>query len=161
MRRLLLLFTLVVLFVVPVAGATLERTAGGVYIEFQQGAGLAKVRYTGNFFGGIRRGRIVATRNVIVSGWATRKALASGLIEYSGPRSTSARMGFHTPQPPAQWRLRLNGVGINATGFVRGCMTLDGRNTGPTGLYRISEGGRLKPWPRTAWTRSLPLGLSC
>lgn len=161
MRRFLFIFLVIALLAVPAAGATVERTSGGVYLEFRQGAGVAKVRYVGNFFGSVRRGRIIATRNVIVSGWASRTTLASGLIQYRGPNATADRMRFRTPQPPTQWRVRLNGVGINASGFVRGCMTLDGVNTGPTGLYRIGEGGRLKPWPRSAWTRALPLGTSC
>jgi hypothetical protein len=158
MRRLLLIVPLVGLLVVPAADATLARTQGSVYLQFASGAGLAKVRYKGNFFGSVRRGRIVATRNVIVSGYASRRTLASGLIEYRGPNSHSLRMGFHTPAPPAQWRLRLNGVGINASGFVRGCMTLDGVDVGDPGKFRVGENGVLRPWPRSAWTRQLGAG---
>jgi hypothetical protein len=159
MRRLLPIVLLVGLLAVPAADATVERTVGSVYLQFTDGAGLAKVRYRGNFFGSVRRGRIVATRNVIVSGYASKRTLASGLIEYRGPNSNSLRMGFRTPQPPTTWRLRLNGRGIYASGFVRGCMTLDGVDVGDPGRFRIGETTMLRPWPRTA--RTFRLGLGC
>lgn len=158
MRRFLFL-SLVVLLAVPAAGATITpRTPGSVYLQFQKGAGVAKVRYKGNFLGRIARGRIVATRNVTVSGYATRRVLLSGLIEYRGPNSQSTFMGFRTPQPPARWRLRLFGRGIYASGFVGGCMTLNGVDAGPTGLYKIGQDGVFHAWPRAATAYRLGVG---
>jgi hypothetical protein len=100
----------------------------------------------------------VATRNVIVSGYARRTVLASGLIEYRGPNSMHESMSFRTPGDFA-WRLRLFGRGIDATGFVRGCMTLDGVDVGATGSFKIGQAGTTRPWPRTA--RTYKLGWGC
>jgi hypothetical protein len=158
MRRVLFILLLVCCLAVPTAGATLARTSGSVYVQFMHGAGAAKVRYRGNFLGRVGRGRIVATRNVIVGGYASRRTLDSGLIEYRGPDSAHASMSFRTPGDVA-WRLRLFGHGIDATGFVRGCMTLDAVNVGPTGSFKIGQSGTTRPWPRAA--RTYRLGLGC
>jgi hypothetical protein len=157
LRRLFLIGIVLVvgLLAVAAASATVAGTSGGVYLQFIDGAGSAKVRYRGNFFGNVKRGRIVASRNVTVSGWASKRTLASGLIEYRGPNRFHDRMGFRTPPPPTSWRVRLRGVGINASGFVRGCMTLDGVDLGNTGYYRIGEEGQRFSWPRSPWTRQL------
>jgi hypothetical protein len=157
--RRLLFISLVALLAVPAAGATIApRTSGSIYLQFREGAGVAKVRYKGNFFGRIARGRIVTTRNVTVSGYSTRRVLPSGLIEYRGPNSQSTFMGFRTPQPPARWRLRLFGRGIYASGFVGGCMTLDGVDSGPTGLFRRGQDSVFHAWPRTATAYRLGVG---
>jgi hypothetical protein len=159
-RRFLLVFFLVVLVAVPAASAQLvSRTPGSVYLQFRHGAGVAKVRYKGNFFGHVTRGRIVATRNVTVSGYSSRRVLASGLIEYRGPSSQATFMGFHTPQPPARWRVRLIGRGIDASGFVGGCMVLNGVDAGPTGLFKIGQNGVFRAWPRAA--TGYRLGVGC
>lgn len=158
MRRVLFILLLVGCLAVPAAGATVARTTGSVYVQLMVGAGSAKVRYRGNFFGRVEHGRIVASRNVTVAGWASRRTLPSGLVEYRGPNRLHVRMSFHTPAPPMQWRLRLNGIGINASGFVRGCMTLNAVDTGRPGTYRIGEEGEPKPWPRSKWIRQLGLG---
>lgn len=159
-RRLFLIGIVLVigLFAVAAAGTTVARTPGGVYVQFIDGAGSAKVRYRGNFFGSVKRGRIVASKNVTVGGWASKRTLASGLIEYRGPSRSHDRMGFRTPPPPARWRVRLLGVGVNASGFVSGCMTLNGVDVGDTGDYRIGEDGRRLSWPRSRWKRQLGLG---
>jgi hypothetical protein len=45
------------------------------------------------------------------------------------------------------WRLKLKGRGIYGSGFVHGCLVLDGRNTGSTGTYQ--RGGEdPHSWPR-------------
>jgi hypothetical protein len=48
----------------------------------------------------------------------------------------------------------MQGRGINAGGSVRGSVTLDGANSGPTGRYRIG-GAASRPWPRFPQTYSL------
>jgi hypothetical protein len=156
MRRALFILSLVVLLAVPVVDAAAEGTPGSVSLEFRAGAGVAKVRFRGNFLGRIERGRAIATSNVILSGCAYRKRLADGRNLCRG-----TNLGFRTPSN-AQWRLTLSGRGIDASGFVRGCMTLDGLDTGVTGKYRIKgqpEYWRYAPkWPRSAWTRQLGAG---
>ena len=125
------------------ARATVERTPSSVYLQLLDGRGTAKVRYRGNFLGRMGRGRIVATKNVIVSGWEGRRGLSSGMIRYRG-----RHLSFRTP-PSANWRLRLYGRNIDASGFVRGCMALNGADSGDPGEYRIGEGNPLHHWPRT------------
>jgi hypothetical protein len=120
-----------------------ERTPSSAYLQLLDGRGTAKVRYLGNFLGHVGHGRIVATKNVIVSGWEGRRVLSAGMIRYRG-----SEMGFRTPSS-ANWRLRLYGRNINASGFVRGCMTLNGADSGDPGEYRIGEGNPLHRWPRT------------
>jgi hypothetical protein len=157
MRRALFIFLLVSCLAVPAAWATVARTNGSVYVQFMHGAGSAKVRFRGNFLGRVERGRIVATRNVNVSGYASKRTLASGLIEYRGPNASHAAMGFRTPADLA-WRLRLFGRGIDATGFVRGCMTLNGVDVGATGSFKIGQAGTTRPWPRAATNYRLGWG---
>ena len=143
LRRILLLALGAVIFAVPAGtSATLERPSGSVYLQFLDGAGTARVRPRGNFLGRVGRGRIVASRNVHLGGCESRRRLADGLKECRGTGLT-----FRTPSD-ARWRLRLHGRTINATGFVRGCMVLNGVNRGDPGQFRI--GDTLRDWPRTA-----------
>lgn len=129
------------------------RTAGSVYVQLMSGAGSAKVRYRGTFFGHVARGRIVATRNVIVSGWdRSPRRLESGLILYRG-----RNLGFRT-LADTSWRLRIRGHGISASGFVRGFMTLNGVDSGDPGRFRIGENGEIRSWPRVATAYRLGLG---
>jgi len=143
--------TLAALAATPAPGA-LERTSGSVYVQYQNGNGAAGIRYRGNFIGHIGCGRIIASQNVIVSGGFVKK-LDSGLFLYRGQN-----LGFRTPGTHI-WRLRVNGRGIYASGFVRGCMTLNGVDTGPTGSFRIGQDGMLRAWPRLS--RAYKLGWGC
>jgi hypothetical protein len=154
MRRFVLVLTLVGLLVVPAAGARVAaRTPGSVYLQLTDGAGIAKVNRRGNFLGRVRRGRIVATRNVTLGGCAARRALSSTLVECRGRGIT-----FRTPSD-VRWRLRLRGHGIYASGFVHGCLTLNGVNTGYPGTFKIRQDGRTRVWPRRA--RQYGLGGAC
>jgi hypothetical protein len=49
------------------------------------------------------------------------------------------------------WQVVIRGQGIFASGRVRGSLTLDAPNEGPTGRYRIGNGS-WKRWPRAAHT---------
>jgi hypothetical protein len=146
LRRLFFVLLLVGLLAVPAsaARAALQRTPSSAYLQLLDGRGTAKVRYLGNFLGRIGRGRIVATRKVTVSGWSHRRVMSSGLIAYRG-----RHLSFRTP-PDARWRLRLYGRNIDASGFVRGCMRLNGADSGDPGDYRIGESNPLHRWPRTS-----------
>jgi hypothetical protein len=144
LRRFLLLAIGVAVFSVPAgSAAAVERTTGSVYVQFVDGAGTAKVRYRGNFLGRVGRGRIVASRNVHLGGCESRRSLADGLKACRGTSLT-----FRTPSD-ARWRLRLHGRRIDSTGFVRGCMLLNGVNSGDPGEFRIGETS-LRSWPRAA-----------
>ena len=144
----LVLGLLVVPAQAPPAGA---QTSGPVYLQFLNGAGLAKVRHRGNFFGHVGRGRIVATRNVRFSGCERRHRLSDTLKECRG-----RDLGFRTPSDE-RWRLRLRGRRINASGFVRGCLALDGVDRGDLGDFRIEE--TVRSWPRSL--RRYRLGARC
>jgi hypothetical protein len=154
MRRFVLVLAVVGLLTVPAAGARVAaRTPGSVYLQLTDGAGVAKVNRRGNFLGRVRRGRIVATRNVTLGGCAARRALSSTLVECRGRGIT-----FRTPSD-VRWRLRLRGHGIYASGFVHGCLTLNGVNTGYPGTFKIRQDGRTRVWPRRA--RQYGLGSAC
>jgi hypothetical protein len=135
------------------ASATVDRTPGGVYVEFQRGAGSAKVRFRGNFFGLVGHGRIVATKNVNLSGCASRESVSDTLMVCRGDRIKFRTLAGTT------WRVRLIGRGIFTTGFVAGCMTLDARNSGPTGVFKIGASSNWRAWPRLA--RTYRLGSGC
>jgi hypothetical protein len=133
-------------------GLILERTPGSAEIELRAGAGVAKIRFRGTLIGYVARGRIVATNNVTVTGSESRRRISPTLIAYRG-----TELRFKVYNTAGRWRLRLSGRGISASGFVRGCMTLNGFDVGPTGWYRI-QSPDFKRWPRQATTYKLGLG---
>jgi hypothetical protein len=149
MRRIavLLVAVAVAASMVGAAHGVVARTTGGVYLGLSDGAGLAKVRNRGNFFGRVGRGKIVASKNVLVNGCESRRETSNRI------RCTGRRLTFNTVGAD-RWRLKLRGRGINGTGFVSGCLVLDGRNSGSTGNF--SRGNGEQPWPRSrTW---YPLG---
>jgi hypothetical protein len=154
-RRLFLIFIVLVAGVVaaPTSSAgILARTSGSVEVELRAGAGVAKIRYRGTFIGYVARGRIVATNNVTVTGSESRRRISPTRVAYRG---TELRFRVYNNQ--GRWRLQLSGRGISAGGFVRGCMTLNAFDVGPTGWYRI-QSPAFKRWPRQATTYKLGLG---
>lgn len=124
------------------ADAVVAKTDGADFIQLHEGHGYASIRVRGNFFGRVDRGRIVATSNVSENGCEARKQLEHGFHLCRGHDVT-----FRTPVE-SRWRVRLRGHGISASGFVRGCLRLDGRNSGRTGSYRVGFRSQLKSWPR-------------
>jgi len=154
-RRLPLICIVLVAGVVaaPTSSAViLERTSGSAEVEVRAGAGVAKIRFRGTFIGYVARGRIVATNNVTVTGSESRRRISPTLIAYRG-----TELRFKVFNTEGRWRLLLKGRGISAGGFVRGCMTLDAFDVGPTGWYRIKSPD-FKRWPRQATTYKLGLG---
>jgi hypothetical protein len=132
------------------ASPQFERTAGSVEFQLFDGAGSARVRMRGNFLGHVGRGRIIATRAVTLSGCERRRALTSTLRECRG-----TNLGFRTPAWTT-WRLRLVGRNIDAGGFVRGCTTLNGIDTGYRGRFKIGDVKRV--WPLRATKYRLGAG---
>ena|SRR6188472_3385689 len=150
---LLIVFPLVVLTAgSSAAGLPVPKTDGATYLQLQDGHGFASTRVRGNYFGRVEQGRIVATANVSENGCEFRKRLAHGLRLCRGHDIT-----FRTPTDK-RWRVRLRGHGISATGFVRGCLHLDGRNSGSTGSFRIGFRGDVRSWPRTQTSYRLGTG---
>ena len=127
---------------VGAAHALAAKTEGGVYLQLSEGAGRAKVRSRGNFIGQVKHGRIVATRNVSVNGCESRSETKNNMVRCKGRAIT-----FNTVSA-GKWRLKLRGRGIYGSGFVRGCLLLDGRNTGSTGTFRRGSSSDAQPWPR-------------
>jgi hypothetical protein len=123
------------------AHVSVAKTPGAVSLQLDDGAGLAKVRNRGTFFGRVRRGKIVATPNVNVNGCESRGDTNDNMIRCKGREITFNTFGA------GKWRLRLRGHGISGSGFVHGCLVLDGRQTGPTGTYQRGDSDP-KPWPR-------------
>ena len=133
---------MVVAVVASMAGAAHgAKTPGAVSLQLYEGAGFAKVRNGGNFIGRVRRGKIVATRNVTLSGCESRKQVGGNMTRCRGRSIT-----FNTVSA-GRWRVRLRGRGISASGFVRGCLVLDARNSGDTGSYSRGDGD-WHAWPR-------------
>jgi hypothetical protein len=156
MRRRVLFICIVVVAGVVAAptssAAILGRTPGSAEIELKAGAGVAKIRFRGTLIGYVVRGRIAATNNITVTGWESRRRISPTQMAYRG-----TELRFKVFNTEGRWRLRLNGRGISAAGFVRGCMTLNAFDVGPTGWYRI-QSPDFKRWPRQATTYKLGLG---
>lgn len=154
MRRRLFLIGIVLvvgLLAAPTFAVSLGRTPGSVEFQLLNGAGTARIRYRGNFLGHVGRGRIVATNAVTLSGCESRRALSANLKECRG-----TDLGFRTPGWTT-WRLRLSGRRIDAAGYVAGCATLNGVDTGSRGRFRI--GSVERGWPVEA--RTYRLGTGC
>ena len=70
------------------AHASVAKTSGAVSLQLKDGAGLAKVRNRGTFFGRVRRGKIVATPNVHVNGCESRGETNGNMIRCKGREIT-------------------------------------------------------------------------
>jgi len=134
------------------AHGVVAKTAGGAYLLLSDGTGFAKIRNRGTFIGQVKRGKIVATSNVNVNGCESRNKTQSNMIRCRGRGITFNTVGAN------RWRLRLRGHGIYASGFVRGCLVLDARDSGPTGSFRRGLGGDAQPWPRSRTRFTLGTG---
>jgi hypothetical protein len=134
------------------AEAVVAKTDGAEYVQLQDGHGFASIRVRGSFFGRVRRGRIVATSNVSENGCEARKRLEHGFRLCRGRDIT-----FWTPAD-TRWRVRLRGHGVSATGFVKGCLRLDARDSGSTGSFKLGSGGDMRSWPRSLTNYRLGTG---
>jgi hypothetical protein len=156
MRRfaVLLVAVAVAASMVGAAHAAVAKTSGAVYLQLSDGAGLAKVRNHGTFIGQVKRGRIVATANVSLNGCESKKMVGGNKVRCRGRSITFNTVGAN------RWRLRLRGRGIYSSGFVRGCLVLDGRNSGSTGSFRRGMNDSPHAWPRSRTSYRLGTG-SC
>jgi hypothetical protein len=128
------------------------KTSGATYLQLADGEGFAKVRNRGPFFGRVKRGKIVATSNVHVNGCESRSDTNDNMIRCKGRGITVNTVGAE------RWRLRLRGRGISGSGFIHGCLVLDGRDTGSTGTFRRGLIDDPKPWPRSRTRYTLGTG---
>ena len=148
LRRVLLVALTSAFFALPAGSAegALPRTSGSVQVALKDGHGFARLALRGTLLGRVRRGRIVATENVFVGHWRSKKRVSDRLVAYRG-----SRMTLRVFSGDGAWVVRVRGRGINVSGVVRGSLTLDGVNSRPTGLYAI-DGGAYHPWPRSQRT---------
>lgn len=152
---------LVSVLVVTVVGAgaaaaeagTTFRTPGAQFVELRDGRGRAVVARRGAINVNVRRGRVRVVdlpggrrprrecnkRGVRVSPFA---------LEYRG-RNVRCLVSGAGP-----WQVVMRGRGISASGRARGSLTLDGAQSGRTGLYRIGTRS-FRPWPRSPKTFGL------
>jgi hypothetical protein len=149
----LLLLSAVLALTVTAAGeaATLAtRSAGSEAFELDRGKGQAIVAKRGAVIGGVRRGKIKIKHlpagpapQGYVTGCERQYGSWSGVLVCRG---RGLRFYVHD----GTWRLRLRGRGINASGVVRGSLSL-GRlsaTAGSAGWYSVGGHG-YRPWPPT------------
>jgi len=131
----------------------LPRTSGSELVELQHGNGRAVVAKQGTILVTVRRGRI---RVVDLRGGGRPnvrcnkrlRRVSATTVEYVGS-DLSCRVWSGENGGP--WQVVIRGRGIFASARVRGSVTLDGVDAGPTGRYRIAGGG-WKRWPRNPQT---------
>jgi hypothetical protein len=141
MRRFAVLLVAAAASMAGAAHGAAAKTSGAVSLQLADGAGFAKVRNHGTFIGRVKRGKIVATPNVKLNGCESRSDTNDNMIRCRGREITFNTVGA------GRWRIKLQGRGIYASGFVHGCLVLDGRDTGSTGTYQ--RGGEdPDAWPR-------------
>ena len=142
--RLFILIGLVALLVVPSASAQVDRelAAGGKPLSLKDGRGYAAVgSRDGAILGSVTRGRVRAT-NATVYGCDTRRRLNRTTVLCIGRNIDFSATG-------RRWRIVVRGTGINASGKLKGSVTLEGTH----GTYSLESGGAdPRPWPRKART---------
>ena len=142
--RLFIVIGLFALLCVPAASAAVDRelAAGGKPLSLVDGRGMALVSSReGAILGSVNRGRVRAT-NATVYGCETRRRLTRRTVLCIGRNLDFAATG-------RRWKIVARGSGINASGKLKGSVTLQG--TG--GTYSLQPGGSdPRPWPRRART---------
>lgn len=135
---------LLALLCVPVASAGIERelAAGGKPLSLSDGRGIAVVKSReGAILGSVQRGRLRVT-NGNVYGCESRKRITRSTVLCVGRNLDFSATGRH-------WRIVARGSGINASGKLKGIVTLQGTS----GTYSLEAGGSdPRPWPRAART---------
>ena len=69
-------------------------------------------------------------------------------------RGRSIRCFIWSGEDGGPWQAIMRGRGINASGTVKGSLTLDGVDAGPVGRYKIAD-RQWNRWPRRARTFEL------
>jgi hypothetical protein len=160
MRRVLVFLAVAALAVGAAEAAfgsvpVLLRTPGAEFVELQDGNGRAAVTGRGALNIQLDRGRI----RVIDLSDPGRPNLSDGkrcrahrvsrrTVEIRG---RDLRCLVWSGENGAKWQVIIRGRGINAAGSVKGSLTLDAADRGPTGRFKIGEQG-WRNWPRRAHT---------
>ncbi len=147
----LLLLSAVLALTVTAAGeaATVSaRTSGSESFELSRGKGQAIMAKRGAVLGTVGRGKIKITNLAdgprpkgYVTGCERRRGSWSGVLVCRG-----RDLRFYVYD--GTWRVRLSGRGINASGVVRGYLSLGplSERAGSSGWYAIGD-GPFRPWP--------------
>jgi hypothetical protein len=142
--RLLIVTGLIALLCAPVALAQFDRelAAGGKPLSLEDGRGVAVVKSReGSILGSVDRGRIRAT-NASVYGCESRKRVNRSTVLCIGRDLDFSATGY-------RWQIVASGAGINASGKLKGTVTLQGTS----GTYSLEAGGTdPRPWPRSPRT---------
>lgn len=160
MRRILVLVT----FAASALGAAepafaevpiLLRTPGSQLVELDRGNGRAVIGKRGSVVVTLRgagRLRIVDLPGSGRPRWSCGDKRETRVnpttVQFRGPNLSCIVWSGSGGGP---WQVVIRGQGIFASGRVRGSLTLDAPNEGPTGRYRIGNSS-WKRWPRVAHT---------
>lgn len=160
MRRVLVLLAVATLAVGAAESAfgsvpVLLRTPGAELVELRDGNGRAVVTGKGALNIRLVRGRIRVVDlsdpgRPNLSDQCKRRAhrVSRRTVEIRG---RDIRCLVWSGENGARWQAIMRGRGINAGGSVKGSVTLDAADRGPTGRFRIGDQD-LRPWPRSADT---------
>ncbi|MGH3024676.1 MAG: hypothetical protein ACRDNI_13540 [Gaiellaceae bacterium] len=157
MRRILVLLLLAMVTLAAGSAAaqaqTTFRTPGAQWVELRDGRGRAVLARKGAVNINIRRGRVRVV-NLPGGSRPRRDCNKRGVrvteyaIEYRGRKVRCLVSG------PGPWQVIMTGRGINASGRVRGSLTLDGARSAPRGTYVIGTRAA-RGWPRSPRTFTL------
>ena len=130
-----------------------QRTPGAELLELRAGNGRAVVSRRGSLLVRVGSGRI---RVVDLPGGARpfRRCNKRGVVVSSSTveyRGRDVRCRVWSGQEGRPWQMVVRGRRIYASGVVRGSLTLDAFDEGPTGTYRLGD-GVFQHWPRAART---------
>jgi len=133
----------------------LLRTPGAELVSLQGGNGRAALTKRGSLLIIVDRGRLrivdlVGGGRPNLNDSCRRRAerVSTRTVEIRG-RNIGCRIWSGDDGGP--WQVIISGRGINASGSVRGSLTLDAVDSGATGTYSIA-GRAPRPWPRSART---------
>ena len=150
MRHLRLLLLSAVLALTVAAAGEAATSAGSDSFELYRGKGKAIVAKRGAVLGGMRRGKIKITH---LPGGSAPRGYVTGCERRYGSWNTvlvcrGRDLRFYVYG--GTWRVRLRGHGINASGVVRGYLSLGplSATAGSAGWYSI-EGRAFRRWPLT------------
>ena len=164
MRRTLVLITVAALATGAADAAfarapVLLRTPGSEFIELRSGNGRAVVTGRGSLGLNIRTGRLrivdlpQAGRPHLTSRCQRRaRRVSPTTLEIVGRNIGCV---IWSGESGGRWQAVLRGRLIDASGKVRGSLTLDGVRRGPTGRFSIGADGSWANWPRNARTYGL------
>jgi hypothetical protein len=133
----------------------LLRTPGAELVSLQGGNGRAALTKRGSLLIIVDRGQLrivdlVGRGRPNLNDSCRRRAerVSTRTVEIRG---RNIRCNVWSGDNGGPWQVIIRGRGINVSGRVLGSLTLDGADTGETGMYRIA-GRSPRPWPRSART---------